>query len=614
MKTLTRFVLLVFVSVLAIPSSWAASNSLTDDELLEYFAFEEGTWWDYVNTVEYADDYDTSDLSIVDTEEEATDRVEALECTMVRCFTLSSGQLYLDYYIENGSVYLYKYDGHVAGNIETFALDGFTENPLGDVRAYLMGYDNLNSYTSNLECEVDNGTSEFNDYSGDSLEQTCTTTLVYTNGDETRIVNTDTYLKGVGKIFSERKEYFNDEWQVTHSVTLKDTSIDLEDLEPVVEEDQEVEIASEDEELLDQNLQDYFAFDEGTWWEYQVDSTFYFNGTSSSTRTVEGGPEGLGLRGYIDDNVYYYSSYNGEDFDEPYIGFDLNGYSESIGEDAYLALSIDEEIWGDVENMTMACEYSLDPSHEVEFDNGEQVEDSAIFEECSLEFDLVDSGVNMETASEAYYVKGIGMASSMVRIYASGNLLGQVSQTLLSTSLFEDSTFSDLEVEDINFPAIDYLYDEGVLAGYSDGTFKPDNTVNRAELLKILVEGQGVTPDENTYKNCFPDVTTDWYAKYVCYAKEKGWVGGYPDGTFRPADSVNKVEALKMLLNSQDIDTETPEEKPFTDVSTTDWFAPYVATAQSLDLLEETGYSFSPDSDRSRAGIAEELYRLLTQL
>ena len=77
---------------------------------------------------------------------------------------------------------------------------------------------------------------------------------------------------------------------------------------------------------------------------------------------------------------------------------------------------------------------------------------------------------------------------------------------------------------------------------------------------------------------------------------------------------MNKVEALKMLLNSQEIDAETPDEKPFTDVAVEDWFAPYVAAAQELGLLEETGYSFSPDSNRSRAGIAEELYRLLTQL
>jgi len=70
--------------------------------------------------------------------------------------------------------------------------------------------------------------------------------------------------------------------------------------------------------------------------------------------------------------------------------------------------------------------------------------------------------------------------------------------------------------------AINFLKENGIISGYSDGTFKPTNPLNRAELLKILVEGVGYSPDENVYKNCFSDVKEDWYAKYVCYAKEQG--------------------------------------------------------------------------------------------
>ena len=97
--------------------------------------------------------------------------------------------------------------------------------------------------------------------------------------------------------------------------------------------------------------------------------------------------------------------------------------------------------------------------------------------------------------------------------------------------------------------AIEYLYAKKIVTGYDDGTYKPNATVNRAELLKILVGGNGYpTPDATKYKNCFPDVKADWYAPYVCFAKEKGWVAGYPDGNFRPAQAINKVEAIKMLM------------------------------------------------------------------
>ena len=623
MKTLTHFILLAFISVLAIPSTLAAQNELTDDELAEYLIFEEGTWWDYVSTVDYAGDYDTSDINFVETEEEATTRVESLSCQLFRCFTKSSGQIYIDYYIENSSVYMNKYDGYDTDDLEMLSLDGLSVNPIEEVRGYLLGYESLSGYASELQCAVEMGTYEYEGYNGDALEHTCSTLLENSNGDETRIVTTEYYLKDLGKVASESKYYFNGDWQVTYTLSLTDTSIDVDDLANdndvktianPVEEDQEVEIASDNDELLDQNIEDYIDLDESVWWEYEVSTNYYFNNTSSTKRIVEGGTEGLGLQGYEEDNVYYWSSYEGDDFDEPYVAFDLSGYSQNIREDDYLSLGLDETLWGEIENASMTCEYSLNDSREVEMDNGKSYEDTAIFEECAIEFELVESGVIMELAIESHYIKGLGLSSSEARIYASGTLLGQISRELISTSLLEDLTFPDVELENKNFPAIDYLYDEGVLAGYEDGSFKPDNTVNRAELLKILVEGQGITPDANTYKDCFPDVASEWYAKYVCYAKEEGWVGGYPDGSFRPADPVNKVEALKMLLNSQDIDSDSPEEKPFTDVSLSDWFAPYVATAQTLGLLEEEGYSFSPDSDRSRAGIAEELYRLLTSL
>jgi hypothetical protein len=172
--------------------------------------------------------------------------------------------------------------------------------------------------------------------------------------------------------------------------------------------------------------------------------------------------------------------------------------------------------------------------------------------------------------------------------------------------------FNDVVSSHDNADAIVYLYEQGVISGYDDGSFQPDKTVNRAELLKILVEGQGVTPDADTYKDCFPDVAADWYAKYVCYAYEEGWVSGYPDGTFLPAQTVNKVEALKMLVNSQELEVSSGTENPFDDVTVEDWFEPYVTKAKELGILEETGSTFSPSGEMARAGISENLYRLLT--
>lgn len=162
-----------------------------------------------------------------------------------------------------------------------------------------------------------------------------------------------------------------------------------------------------------------------------------------------------------------------------------------------------------------------------------------------------------------------------------------------------------------NQTAIQYLYESGVIGGYQDSTFKPNNTVNRAELLKILVGGKGITPTLEEHKNCFPDVKEEWFAPYVCYAASEGWVDGYPDGTFRPAKEVNKAEALKMLVNSQEYSHERIRGKIYDDVATSDWFAPYINTAKAKGLLEESSGNFSPGNPMKRGGISENIYRVM---
>jgi hypothetical protein len=176
------------------------------------------------------------------------------------------------------------------------------------------------------------------------------------------------------------------------------------------------------------------------------------------------------------------------------------------------------------------------------------------------------------------------------------------------------STFSDLDESNENFVAIEYLVETGTLEGYEDNTFQADKTINRAELMKIIVSGQGIEPDEETYQSCFPDVQTDWYAKYVCYAFEQGWVSGYDDNTFKPAQTVNKVEALKMLINGMGLESELAENLEstlFEDVDGSAWYAPFVHLAQSRGLLEVNDGAYSPGAEMNRGLVSEYLFRTL---
>ena len=97
---------------------------------------------------------------------------------------------------------------------------------------------------------------------------------------------------------------------------------------------------------------------------------------------------------------------------------------------------------------------------------------------------------------------------------------------VVNTILPAMAAFSDVSGSNPHKTAIEYLQTHNVLQGYEDGTFRPDFSVNRAELVKIVVAGQGINPDANTHKNCFSDVGTEWFAPYICYAKAQGWIQG----------------------------------------------------------------------------------------
>ncbi|MBT4384899.1 hypothetical protein HOD30_04075 [Candidatus Peregrinibacteria bacterium] len=175
--------------------------------------------------------------------------------------------------------------------------------------------------------------------------------------------------------------------------------------------------------------------------------------------------------------------------------------------------------------------------------------------------------------------------------------------------------FEDISYLDKHYDAISTLVDIGVLEGYPDNTFRSDLDINRAELLKILLEAQGISPSVDEYSNCFSDVGAEWFAPYVCYAEEHDWVDGYPGGFFDPGRTVNKAEALKILFNSYEeglIEGSSVDSLPYPDAPTDAWYSIYIFQASELGILEETpGEDFNADSGRDRGDMSEELYRYL---
>lgn len=177
------------------------------------------------------------------------------------------------------------------------------------------------------------------------------------------------------------------------------------------------------------------------------------------------------------------------------------------------------------------------------------------------------------------------------------------------------NTFSDVEEGHPYFIPATYLSDKDIVNGYPDGTFRPFNEINRAELLKILIEGANIST-ENPTTNCFPDVPfKEWYAPYVCTAKSNGFISGYPDGTFKPEQFVNKVEAIKMLGEIYDWNlTEATSTPIFSDTPENQWYAPYLKYAKMKNFLPSSGDVYNPDFFITRGSISETLYRQLATL
>ncbi len=166
----------------------------------------------------------------------------------------------------------------------------------------------------------------------------------------------------------------------------------------------------------------------------------------------------------------------------------------------------------------------------------------------------------------------------------------------VALALFSSSAsaaiFPDVPEDHLYREAIEQLSGAGIVNGNDDGTFAPERSVNRAEMLALLYRASGRTPDP-TAGNCFPDVA-GWYESYVCDAAANRFVQGYPDGKFKPGTSVNRAEALKMIIGMFGISAvkygvEQRDIIKFVDVSTSAWYSGYLYTAFASGILPIAG-------------------------
>ena len=113
----------------------------------------------------------------------------------------------------------------------------------------------------------------------------------------------------------------------------------------------------------------------------------------------------------------------------------------------------------------------------------------------------------------------------------------------------QTNDYTDVPADAWYNSAVSTLSNAGILDGYEDGTFRPDGNITRAEFATITARFLEASYDGG---NCFPDIDGHWAAEYINEAANAGIVDGYEDGTFRPQQNITRAEAVTMVNRTVD--------------------------------------------------------------
>lgn len=109
----------------------------------------------------------------------------------------------------------------------------------------------------------------------------------------------------------------------------------------------------------------------------------------------------------------------------------------------------------------------------------------------------------------------------------------------------QTNPYNDVESDMWYNNAISTLTNAGILTGYEDGSFRPNTPITRAEFAAMAARFSDV---EYSGGNSFNDVSDNyWAARYIALAEYLGWIHGYPDGTFRPAQNITRAESMTLV-------------------------------------------------------------------
>ena len=175
-----------------------------------------------------------------------------------------------------------------------------------------------------------------------------------------------------------------------------------------------------------------------------------------------------------------------------------------------------------------------------------------------------------------------------------------------------DNPFTDVSEDDWFYEAVRFVHERGLMNGYEDGRFGPNDTLSRAQLAQILFNKEG-GPAVN-YLLDFSDVADgSWYTEAVRWAASQGIVGGYGNGTFGPNDPITREQLAVMLWRHSGSPAATNKELHFNDESEISGYA-LEALRWAVENGILNGYSdgrLGPQGQATRAQVAQMLQNFM---
>lgn len=171
----------------------------------------------------------------------------------------------------------------------------------------------------------------------------------------------------------------------------------------------------------------------------------------------------------------------------------------------------------------------------------------------------------------------------------------------------DESTLKDIDESSFR-ESILIMNKTGIIAGYPNGNFMPEQQVSRAELATLLVRTFAITGNTEIVAD---DYARHWAREHISILRDLSVMNGYPDGTFQPDASISRAEAVTLVKGLLNIDEEISLTNEFEDTQTS-WANENISYMTNKELIGgRTNTTFEPNSPMTRAEAADLLLRTL---